>query len=102
MSVGHSLIPGRKEWGDTGMWCRRCGKLISPSAGGLTAHADRDCRGVPTGYSAPAPTPAPAQPQRRVRVYIDTADWWVGLYIGPNHLYFCVFTLVLRVKRRQR
>lgn len=52
--------------------------------------------------STPTPTPQAEQPSPRVSVYIDTADWWVGLYIGPNHLYFCVFTLVLRVKRRQR
>jgi hypothetical protein len=37
----------------------------------------------------------------RVRVYIDGRDWWVGLYIGPNHLYFCVLTLVLRIRRRR-
>lgn len=52
--------------------------------------------------STPTPTLQAEQPSPRVSVYIDTADWWVGLYIGPNHLYFCVFTLVLRVKRRQR
>lgn len=34
-------------------------------------------------------------------VYFDFADWWVGLYIGPNHLYICpIPTLVIRVKRR--
>jgi hypothetical protein len=36
----------------------------------------------------------------RVSVYFDFADWWIGLYIGPNHLYFCVLTLVLRIRRR--
>ena len=40
--------------------------------------------------------------ERRVSVYFDRRDWWVGLYIGPNHLYFCVLTLVLRIRRQQR
>ena len=35
-----------------------------------------------------------------MRIYFDRRDWWVGLYIGPHHLYFCVLTLVLRVPRR--
>lgn len=99
---GHALFPGRKEWGDAGMWCRRCGKLIEPEAGGRTEYAQRPCLGRPADYSEPVPTPRSEQPPRRVSVYIDTRDWWVGLYIGPNHLYFCVFTLVLRVRRRQR
>ena len=36
---------------------------------------------------------------RRSKIYLDPADWWVGLYIGPNHLYFCVLTVVWRVPR---
>lgn len=36
---------------------------------------------------------------RRSKVYRDAADWWVGLYIGPNNLYFCVLTVVWRVPR---
>jgi hypothetical protein len=52
--------------------------------------------------STPTPTPAPAQPQRRVRVYIDTADWWVGAYLGDNHIYVCLLpTLVFRIRRQR-
>jgi hypothetical protein len=30
-------------------------------------------------------------------VYRDKADWWVGVYFGPNHVYICPLpTLVLR------
>lgn len=33
-------------------------------------------------------------------VYFDFRDWWVGLYIGPNHYYICqIPTLVIRVSR---
>lgn len=32
-------------------------------------------------------------------IYRDSRDWRIGLYIGPNHLYFCILTLVLRVNR---
>jgi hypothetical protein len=40
------------------------------------------------------------KPKRRVKVYWDFSDWWVGLYIGPNHLYMCFIpTLVVRVRR---
>jgi hypothetical protein len=35
----------------------------------------------------------------RVKIYFDFADWWIGCYIGPNHLYFCALTLVVRVRR---
>lgn len=36
-----------------------------------------------------------------VRVYRDPADWWIGLYIGANHLYRCPLpTLVIRIRRR--
>jgi hypothetical protein len=31
----------------------------------------------------------------RVRVYIDTADWWIGLYRGPNHYYLCLLPCVV-------
>jgi hypothetical protein len=30
-----------------------------------------------------------------MRVYIDTADWWVGLYRGPNHYYVCLLPCVV-------
>lgn len=31
------------------------------------------------------------------KVYRDKADWWVGVYFGPNHVYVCPLpTLVLR------
>lgn len=37
----------------------------------------------------------------RVRVYMDFTDWWVGLYIGPHHLYFCPLPcVVVRIRRR--
>lgn len=36
---------------------------------------------------------------KKRRIYFDKRDWWVGLYIGENHLYFCIFTLVLRINR---
>jgi hypothetical protein len=37
-----------------------------------------------------------------LKVYVDWNDWWVGLYRGPNHLYFCpVPCLVVRVRKRQ-
>lgn len=36
---------------------------------------------------------------RQLKFYRDSNDWWVGLYIGPNHLYFCILTFVMRVKR---
>ena len=35
-----------------------------------------------------------------IRGYIDLRDWWIGLYIGDDHLYFCCLTLVLRVRRK--
>ena len=39
----------------------------------------------------------------RIKIYFDPADWWIGLYIGPNHLYLCLLpTLVVRVLRRAR
>jgi hypothetical protein len=38
-----------------------------------------------------------------VKVYIDWADWWIGLYRGPHHLYICpVPCLVIRIRRRGR
>jgi hypothetical protein len=37
----------------------------------------------------------------RWKVYVDMNDWWIGLYIGPNHLYFCVIpTIVIRFRKR--
>lgn len=36
-----------------------------------------------------------------MRVYIDTRDWWVGYYRGPNHHYVCpVPCVVIRWPRR--
>lgn len=32
---------------------------------------------------------------KRVSVYLDFADWWVGVYIGPNHLYICPLPMVV-------
>jgi len=38
--------------------------------------------------------------ERSVSVYFDFRDWWIGLYIGPNHYYLCVMpTLVIRWKK---
>ncbi len=43
------------------------------------------------------------RPGGSVRVYFDFADWWIGLYIGPNHLYLCLLpTVVIRIRRRRR
>ena len=33
--------------------------------------------------------------ERRVKVYIDPADWWIGYYRGPNHHYVCLLPLVV-------
>lgn len=34
-------------------------------------------------------------------LYVDTNDWWVGAYRGPNHWYACPLpTLVIRWRRR--
>lgn len=36
-----------------------------------------------------------------MRIYIDTADWWIGWYRGPNHHYVCVIpTVVIRWVRK--
>lgn len=33
-------------------------------------------------------------------IYIDTADWWIGYYRGPNHHYVCPLpTVVIRWQR---
>jgi len=32
---------------------------------------------------------------RRVKVYIEPADWWIGYYRGPNHHYVCPVPLVV-------
>lgn len=35
--------------------------------------------------------------------YIDTNDWWIGYYRGPNHHYICLLpTVVIRFTRRSR
>jgi hypothetical protein len=34
-----------------------------------------------------------------VKIHLDKKDWWTGLYVGDSHLYFCIFTLVLRINR---
>jgi hypothetical protein len=40
---------------------------------------------------------------RRLAVYIDLDDWWVGAYIGPDAVYVCPLpTLVFRWARRPR
>jgi hypothetical protein len=31
----------------------------------------------------------------QVKVYIDTADWWIGLYRGPHHYYLCPLPCVV-------
>ena len=37
-----------------------------------------------------------------MKVYIDAADWWVGLYRGPNHYYVCLLPcVVIRWARRR-
>lgn len=38
----------------------------------------------------------------RVKIYFDFRDWWVGAYVGPNHVYICPLpTLVIRVRHRK-
>ena len=35
-----------------------------------------------------------------VKVYIDTNDWWIGVYRGPNHWYICPLPcIVIRLNR---
>jgi hypothetical protein len=34
-------------------------------------------------------------------IYIDTTDWWIGYYRGPNHNYICVLPTVVFRWRRQ-
>ena len=34
-----------------------------------------------------------------MKIYFDFRDWRVGLYIAEDYYYFCVITLVLRIKR---
>lgn len=37
---------------------------------------------------------------RELSLYIDTNDWWVGIYRGPNHWYMCLVPMiVIRWKR---
>ena len=36
-----------------------------------------------------------------MRLYIDTADWWIGYYRGSRHHYVCLVpTVVIRWDRR--
>lgn len=35
----------------------------------------------------------------RLQLYIEPRDWWVGLFIGEDHLYFAAATLVVRWER---
>ena len=38
-----------------------------------------------------------------MKVYIDTNDWWLGYYRGPNHHYVCpFFTVVIRWDRKPK
>lgn len=37
-----------------------------------------------------------------VRIYIDRNDWWVGIYRGPHHWYFCPLPcVVIRVLNKR-
>ena len=37
-----------------------------------------------------------------MRIYIDRADWWIGVYLGPNHVYVCPLPcVVFRFGRRK-
>jgi hypothetical protein len=38
-----------------------------------------------------------------MKIYIDTADWWIGYYRGPNHHYVCLVpTVVIRWERKKQ
>lgn len=38
-----------------------------------------------------------------ITIYLDGADWWIGLYVGRNHYYVCLLpTVVIRIRRRRR
>lgn len=39
------------------------------------------------------------QRHRRVQVYVELRDLWVGAYISPDAVYLCALGLVLRVRR---
>lgn len=40
------------------------------------------------------------QGSKELSLYIDTNDWWIGWYRGPNHHYICLLpTIVIRWKR---
>jgi hypothetical protein len=39
------------------------------------------------------------QAGRRVQVYVELRDLWVGAYIAPTAVYVCAFGVVLRVTR---
>jgi len=37
---------------------------------------------------------------RRIRVYFEPRDWWVGVYVSTTHVYVCPLpTLVVRFAR---
>lgn len=36
---------------------------------------------------------------RRVEVYIELRDLWVGVFVSPTAVYVCCLGLVLRVRR---
>lgn len=36
-----------------------------------------------------------------MKIYIDTNDWWIGYYRGPNHHYIILIpTVVIRFNRK--
>jgi hypothetical protein len=38
---------------------------------------------------------------RRVKIYFDFNDWWIGYYRGDGHHYVCPLpTLVIRWRRK--
>jgi hypothetical protein len=79
----------------------------TPAAyGAVTFIGTYQCAGF-SGYheratTTPEQSTTTAAPGRggTVKVYIDTADWWVGYYRGPNHHYVCPLpTVVMRWPR---
>lgn len=43
-----------------------------------------------------------ARTRRRVRVYLEPRDWWIGYYRGDDHHYVCPLPcVVIRWKRRR-
>ena len=44
--------------------------------------------------------PTPRELLLRLDVYVDTADWWVGVYLGPTAIFICPLPcLVVRWQR---